>query len=98
MLETNATLPTQLTGIINDIDYISADYKPFFHRDNYDIFKDFVQISSKKECVIKLVYDKNTEIMGDIESITEDFPNIPVFIQPVTPFDNEDIRLGNRMK
>ncbi|MFP4522424.1 MAG: 7-carboxy-7-deazaguanine synthase QueE [Fibrobacterota bacterium] len=97
LLETNSTLPDNLKMVLPYVHIISADYKPFFHRFNYSLFHEFISLASEKECYIKIVFGKDSDIAQDIEKIMHDFPNIPLFIQPVSPFSADDISYGAQM-
>ena len=94
MLETNATLPDELEKIIDYVDTVSADLKLDYHSKNPEIFDRFMEIATKKEAYIKIVYNSR-----QIELLKKMLPtalkyNIPVYLQPMTPFKKEDITLG----
>mgnify|MGYP001218943688 CR=1 FL=1 len=94
MLETNATLPKELEMIIDYIDIVSADLKLGYHSENIELFKEFMDIAIKKETYIKIVYKaKDKEILKKMLPIALKY-EVPVYLQPITPFKKEDITLG----
>jgi len=94
MLETNSTLPEELEKIIDKVDTVSADLKPSYHNAHPGMFERFMDIATRKETYIKTVYKK-----GDEKILKKMLPmalkyDIPVYLQPITPFNEEDIMLG----
>ncbi len=90
MLETNGTLPKQLKKIINDVDYISMDIKlpSLVGADFFGQHEEFLNIAVQKPCYIKIVVTPNfkrEEFNKALFLIRQIDPNIPLFIQPVTP-------------
>lgn len=94
-LETNGTLPRQLSEIIDFIDIIAMDFKlssstkrrPFWRE-----HRDFLQIARKKNVFVKAVITGNT-LQSDIEKmrdILSEIGNIPVVLQPVTSETESD--------
>lgn len=90
LLETNGTLPEQLAKVIDLIDYISMDIKlPSTVGQNYfSQHKEFLSIAQQKPCYLKMVlipeYTRE-EITPMLQLIKNINPDIPLFIQPVTP-------------
>lgn len=87
ILETNGTLHTELSKVIDFVDIVSMDFK--FNsiaktNINYNIYQPFVEIASKKELYIKLVIDSNLldDEIDKFCSIVSN-KNIPVIVQPV---------------
>ncbi len=84
-LETNGTLPHQLTKIVNDIDWFSVDYKPSYENE----FIEFISIlRNKKNVFIKYIVTKNflsQEIQKLAKIISSINVEIPLILQPVTP-------------
>lgn len=94
MLETNATLPEELDKVIDYIDTVSADLKLDYHSENIEVFERFMDIATKKETYIKIVYKADDkEILKKILPIALKY-EVPVYLQPITPFTKEDIDLG----
>lgn len=85
-LETNATLPKNLDEVKDLFTYFSVDYKHGFQKE----FAEFLEkIKDKPNVFIKyvLVEDFPVEDMQEIIRIMSQInPNMPLVIQPVTPF------------
>jgi organic radical activating enzyme len=97
LLETNSTLPQELHKIIKYTDIVSMDYKPDFHNKNTSIFKDFYNICSQKDTYIKIVFNsrKILQTITALDIIREIIDqSTPVFLQPVTPVNDIDIKKG----
>ncbi len=91
-LETNGTLYQNLERIIDFLDVIAMDIKLESATSQKNCFFDnekFLDISSKKEVFIKIVFDKNIKDY-EIENCTKIARkyNIPTIIQPKMPLDN----------
>lgn len=94
MLETNGTLPQQLKRIIDDVDYISMDIKlpSLVGADYFGQHREFLNIAIQKPCYTKIVVTpdfKQEEFNKALLLIRQIDPNIPLFIQPVTPEKGE---------
>lgn len=94
LLETNGTLPEQLLKVIKHIDYISMDIKlPSQVGVNcFNKHEEFLSIAQEKPCYIKMVLDSNyikDEITEALHMIKRINPDIPLFLQPVTPRIND---------
>lgn len=88
-LETNGTLPDNLRKIIKDIDFVSMDMKTdYFGKKGFlDAQKTFLEISSKKNCQVKVVVTKKLDeksFIQAIEIIKEVDEKIPLILQPNT--------------
>lgn len=94
LLETNGTLPAELQKVISLFDYISMDIKLPSTTDKSHLKEhaEFLQIAQTKPCYIKMVItpdyikDEVTAVMQMVEKIN---PDIPFYIQPVTPRKQE---------
>ena len=85
-LETNGILHKHLEEVKDMFDYYAVDYKPGYDKE----FTDFVSlIKDKKGLFIKYVVIKDFPIL-DIQKMSKIIsalnPNIPLILQPVTPF------------
>ncbi len=90
LLETNGTLPRELQKVINLFDCISMDIKlpSTVGRDYLKVHEEFLIIAKKKPCYIKMVITPGyieDEITAVMEMVQKVNPDIPFFIQPVTP-------------
>ncbi len=89
-LETNGTLPEQLSILIDEIDIISMDIKlPSVTRDipMWDKHYKFLEIANSKEVFVKVVVDDNVvdnEYKQALELIEAIDSGIPLIIQPLT--------------
>ncbi len=94
LLETNGTLPDQLSKVINLMDYISMDIKlpSTVGSDYLKTQEQFLAIAQAKPCYLKMVitpdYIKD-EITAVLQMVQKVNPDIPFFIQPVTPRKGE---------
>ena len=85
-LETNGTLPENLSKIINYIDIVSADIKiesATKQNISFSTIDKFFSVASQKETFIKTVFDSNItdkEITEVIEIATK--YNLPIILQP----------------
>ena len=91
-LETNGTLPTELSQIINCVDIISADIKlPGIAGNFFDKHREFLKIAAAKDLYAKIVISAETtaeEFDAAISLIAEISPQILLILQPVTPVKN----------
>jgi organic radical activating enzyme len=93
-LETGGHRPQQLTQVIPYLDLVGMDLKlPSVSGENYwQAHQDFLQLcyESKLEVFVKIIVSENTEL-GDLQTAGELVgaisPEIPVFLQPVTPLN-----------
>ncbi|MFC1752423.1 7-carboxy-7-deazaguanine synthase QueE [Thermoproteota archaeon] len=85
-LETNGTLPSHLAEIMELISFFSVDYKPDFYHE----FIDFIKVLKDKDNVyVKYILKYNfniLELQQLIKILEHINPNIPLILQPVTPF------------
>ena len=87
-LETNATLPKQLTTILEWVDIVSADIKlpSFTGKDNIpEEHQEFLHIAREKNLFVKVVVTDETvmdEIAMAVDVIMGVDRNIPLIIQP----------------
>ena len=92
-LETNGILYEELEKIIDYIDVISMDIKlesATGQRSRYIHNQKFLEIASKKDVFIKVVFDKNI-IDEEIDFCVQCAKkyNIPLILQPKMPMDDE---------
>ena len=91
-LETNGTLPNELSQIINFVDIISMDIKlPSVAGIFFDRHKEFLKIARQKDLYAKIVISAETtleEFDAAINLIAEVSPQILLILQPVTPVKN----------
>ena len=91
-LETNGTLPDELSQIINCVDIISMDIKlPSIAGNFFDKHKEFLKIAVQKDLYAKIVISDETtleEFDAAINLIAEVSPQILLILQPVTPVKN----------
>ena len=91
-LETNGTLPDELSQIINCVDIISMDIKlPSIAGNFFDKHKEFLKIAVQKDLYTKIVISDETtleEFDAAINLIAEVSPQILLILQPVTPVKN----------
>jgi len=89
-LETNGTLPDELSGLISQIDIISMDIKlpsAAGNREMWDIHREFLRIASRKKVFVKVVVTGETsesEIIKVCEIIKSVHSMVPLVIQPVS--------------
>ena len=91
-LETNGTLPDELSQIINFVDIISMDIKlPSVAGNYFDKHREFLKIAAPKDLYAKIVISSETtqeEFDAAINLIAEVSPEILLILQPVTPVKN----------
>jgi len=92
-LETNGVLFDELEKIIDNVDIISMDIKlesATGQKNRYIHNKKFLEIASKKEVFIKVVFDKNI-IDEEIDFCVKcaRMYRIPLVLQPKMPIDND---------
>jgi 7-carboxy-7-deazaguanine synthase len=92
-LETNGTLPKQLSQIIRWCDIIAMDMKPSSStadRDFYKEHKEFLKVAIEKEVFVKVVVTPETladEIERCVGILRDTNPRIPFVFQPLSdPF------------
>lgn len=90
-LETNGTLPHELSKIIDLVDIVAMDFKlpsstkerPYWHE-----HADFLRIASRKKVFVKAVVTPDTDnedIEKSIQLLKKSDKNIPFILQPVSP-------------
>ena len=89
-LETNGTLPSELSLILPHIDIISMDIKlpSSTGQDMWRQHREFLHLANNHAVFVKIVVTKKTnteEFQQAIDLIANVNPNIPLIIQPVTP-------------
>lgn len=90
-LETNATMPTQLTEIIEFVDIVAADIKLPSSTGNkafWNEHAEFIKIAGKKNCFVKVVITNDTtqnDIKKAINIIRKVNKNLLLVLQPVSP-------------
>ncbi len=89
-LETNGTLPRELSQVVKWCDIIAMDMKPSSSttdRDFYEEHREFLKVAIQKEVFIKVVITPDT-CAGEIErcvNILKDInPSIPFIFQPLS--------------
>ena len=92
-LETNGTLFNELERIINYIDIISMDIKlpSVVGTDLFENHRRFLEIARVKDLYTKIVISAETtteEFMAAVYMIASVPKDIPLILQPVTPFNN----------
>lgn len=91
-LETNGTLPGELSQVINCVDIISADIKlPSVAGNYFNLHREFLKIAAAKDLYAKIVISAETsadEFNAAINLIAEVSPEILLILQPVTPVKN----------
>lgn len=85
-LETNGTLPHELSKIIKFIDVISADIKlksVTNQKNQFSLNDEFFDIAKEKDCFIKVVFDENIEKqeISEVIRIAKSH-NLPIILQP----------------
>lgn len=95
-LETNGTLPAELTKIINLIDIIGMDIKlpgTSGGPPKWQEHLEFLTRAAVKEVFVKMVISSATtleEFLKGVSIIKSVNPAIPLIIQPLTPKDSSD--------
>lgn len=90
-LETNGTLPKELSKVVDTVDIIAMDFKLPSSTGECPFWKEhleFLRIASKKRVFVKAVVTSRTK-KGDIEKavsfVKKVGKDIPLIIQPATP-------------
>ena len=95
-LETNGTLPDELSRVIDFIDVVAMDFKLPSSTGQaafWDEHFEFLKISTKKKVFVKAVITPNTtreDIDKTIDLIKRLKANIPLVFQPATPLKAQD--------
>jgi organic radical activating enzyme len=90
-LETNGTLPAALAEIVKSVDIVAMDIKlasATGQRDRFAAHRRFLEIASKRECIVKAVVTAATsecELQTVGRLVREASPDAIVVLQPVTP-------------
>ena len=89
-LETNGTLPSELSMVLPHIDIISMDIKlpSATGQDMWQQHREFLHLANTRSVFVKVVVTNKTstgELQQAIDLIAAVNPNIPLIIQPVTP-------------
>lgn len=99
-LETNGTLPDELSNIIDLVDIVAMDFKlpsATGEREYWREHADFLKIASKKKVFVKAVVTSDTSI-EDVEKaiqlIKKAHKNIPFILQPASPVKPSDTSIG----
>ena len=91
LLETNGTLPEALAEVLSAVDIISMDMKLpcLTGREVWEENRKFLRLAREKEIYIKIVMTSDVsfaELDRAFALVSSEDPNIPVILQPVTPF------------
>ena len=98
-LETNGTLPHELSKIIDLVDIVAMDFKlpsSTGERSYWHEHADFLRIASRKKVFVKAVVTPNTEnedIEKAIQLIKKSDKKIPFILQPASPVKPGDRRV-----
>lgn len=90
-LETNGTLPSELSDIIDQVDIVAMDFKlPSSTKDRpyWDEHAEFLSIARRKKTFVKAVITPDTtadDIVRAAELINRIDANMPFILQPATP-------------
>jgi len=89
-LETNGTLPSELSIALPHIDMISMDIKlpSVIRQDMWQQHREFLRLANNRSVFVKVVVTKKTsteELQQAIDLIATINYDIPLIIQPVTP-------------
>ena len=89
-LETNGSLPNELSKVIDSIDIVSMDFKmpSVIDQNLFGIHEKFLRIANQKNCYVKIVLSNETtieEFSEAIETIARVDPKILLILQPVDP-------------
>lgn len=89
-LETNGTLPSELSIVLPHVDIISMDIKlpSVTGQDMWQQHREFLRLANTRTVFVKVVVTNKTsteEFQQAIDLIAEVNHNIPLIIQPVTP-------------
>ena len=100
-LETNGTLPHELSRIIDLVDIVAMDFtlpsstgeRAYWHE-----HADFLKIASKKRVFVKAVVTPKTnkeDIEKAVQLIRRAHKNIPFILQPASPVRPDDEQVGH---
>lgn len=95
-LETNGTLPDELSSIINLVDIIAMDFKLPSATGERAFWKEhfkFLKIAAKRKVFVKAIVTPNTtrhDIKKAVALIKKLRKNIPLILQPATPVKVHD--------
>lgn len=102
LLETNGTLPKQLSGVIDLVDIVSMDIKTPSsvqkERIDWNKTNDFLKIASKRNCYVKIVVNSSTmddEFAAACSIVAQANPQPVVIIQPAFNKTNHSNNLKN---
>ena len=89
-LETNGSLPNELSRVIDSIDIVSMDFKmpSVIDQNLFATHEKFLRIANQKDCYVKIVLSNETtieEFSEAIETIARVDPKILLILQPVDP-------------
>lgn len=90
-LETNGTLPEELSRVIDFVDIIAMDFKlpsSTGGREYWDEHLKFLKVAIQKKVFVKAVVTPSTtneDILKSSELIRQIDPNLPFILQPATP-------------
>jgi len=96
-LETNGTLTEALTSLVKLIDIIAMDFKlPSAAGEVWcgEIHRSFLRVACRTRVFVKMIVcretgrEEFTEALGVVASVSRD---VPLVIQPVTPYDGTDV-------
>ena len=99
-LETNGTLPHELSKIIDLVDIVAMDFKlpsSTGERSYWPEHADFLRIASRKKVFVKAVVTPDTDnedIEKAIQLIKKSDKNIPFILQPASPVRPGDRHVG----
>ncbi len=99
-LETNGTMPSELSRVIDFVDIIAMDFKlpsSTGCRSYWDEHAEFLRIAGRKKVFVKAVVTPSTtheDIMAAADLIRQIDPNLPFILQPATPAGSVG-RIGN---
>jgi len=91
-LETNGTLPAQLSKLINFVDRIAMDIKlpsATGGESYWANHEQFLRLANRKDVFVKVIITNDTkeaDLRRSIEIVERVDNSIPLIIQPVTPF------------
>ena len=88
LLETNGTLPAQLSKVLPWVDIISMDIKlpAFSGKDLLKEHYEFLRLSASKEVYVKMVISEDTakkDLLSAVEMVAKVSPTITLVIQPL---------------
>ena len=100
-LETNGTLPIELSKIIDSVDIVAMDFKlpsSTGCREYWAEHLDFLKIASNKKVFVKAVVTPDTvndDIIKSIELIRSVGDNIPLILQPASSVKRDDKKIDS---